>query len=163
MKVLKGAKLDAEKRGEYLSEMNSAETWETSSWPSWVVTGRVFARTMPSIDPDKNRKGYWRGRKSSVRLQVIQSHISAVCAFESGNPGVFEIAEPREDCHSLFPRSVSGFSTVEERTRSCLTSASDRYDGRDTDNPYLRANFRDCRPRSRLSVRSATDGKSRYH
>lgn len=93
MKKPRGAKLDAEKRSEYLSEVGRAETWDTSSWPSWVVTGRVLPeRCLVSI-PAKTARAIGAGGRSSVRLQVTQSHISAICAFESGNPSIFEIAD----------------------------------------------------------------------
>jgi hypothetical protein len=49
-------------------------------------------RCLVSI-PTKTARAIGAGGRSSVRLQVIQSHISAVCAFESGNPSVFEIAD----------------------------------------------------------------------
>ncbi len=73
--------------------MADAETWDTSGWQSWVVTGRVLPeRCLVSI-PTKTARAIGANGRYSARLQTIASHISAVCAFENGNPSVFEIAD----------------------------------------------------------------------
>ena len=42
VKQPKGSKLDVRKRAEYISDVGRVKLWDTSSWPTWTVTGRVL-------------------------------------------------------------------------------------------------------------------------
>src|SRR6516165_2783925 len=89
----RGSKLDAKKRDEYQSEMARAEAWDTSGWPMWTVTGRVLPeRCDVTVAPTLSR-GIDAGGKYQLRLEVIRSHISVLCAVENGSPSVFQITD----------------------------------------------------------------------
>jgi hypothetical protein len=89
----KGSKLDAKKRIEYFSDVAGASGWDTSTWPTWTVTGRVlpercFVNVAAVLFHGNGAGGRFKGI-----LQVVQSHIVVTCAFEKGDPSISEIAD----------------------------------------------------------------------
>jgi hypothetical protein len=94
VKEPKGSKLDAKKRVEYHSEVARVEDWDTSAWPTWTVTGRVLPeRCDVGVAAPAGQPMGTMGRVQLRKLQVIRSHIVAVCALEKDNPSVYEIAD----------------------------------------------------------------------
>lgn len=89
----KGSKLDSKKRTEYEAEVGRAESWDTSSWPIWTVTGRILPERCNVQVPATVSRGVGAGGKFKLRLEVICSHIAALCAFEKAEPSVFELAD----------------------------------------------------------------------
>jgi len=90
---LRGSKLDAKKRVEYQTDMARVEDWDTSVWPTWTVTGRVLPERCDVAVAPTVSHAIGAGGRCWLRLQVIRSHISVVCAVEQGDPGVFQIAD----------------------------------------------------------------------
>ena len=93
VKESKGSKLDAKKRAEYHSEVARAEDWDTSAWPRWTVTGRVLPERCDVRIANVRSQGVGALGRFQLTLEVMRSHIVAVCALEKGNPSVFEIAD----------------------------------------------------------------------
>ncbi len=93
VKESKGSKLDAKKRAEYQSEVARVEDWDSSAWPRWTVTGRVLPERCDVGIATVRSQGMGALGRFQLRLEVIRSHIVAVCALEKGNPSVFEIAD----------------------------------------------------------------------
>lgn len=94
MKEPRGSKLDAKTRAEYQSELARVEDWGTSDWPTWTVTGRVLPERCDVGVPNRVSHGIGAlGRYQIRKMQVIRSHIVAVCAVEKDNPSVYEIAD----------------------------------------------------------------------
>lgn len=89
----RGSKLDAKKRAEYEAGVANAAAWDTSNWPSWTVTGRVLPeRCNVSVTPVMSH-GIGAGGRFRLRLEVVQSHVVALCAIERNDVTVFEIAD----------------------------------------------------------------------
>lgn len=93
VKEPKGSKLDAKKRSEYQSDVARVETWDTSVWAKWTVTGRVLPERCNVGLPATVSQGVGAGGRFQLRLEVLQSHITAVCAVEKSNASIFEIAD----------------------------------------------------------------------
>ena len=93
VKQPKGSKLDTLKRAEYLSEVGRVETWDTSSWPTWTVTGRMLPERCDVRVPSTLSQGIGAEGRFQLTLTVIQSHIAARCALEKGSSTIFEIAD----------------------------------------------------------------------
>jgi hypothetical protein len=90
----RGSKLDAKTRAEYQSEMTRVEDWDTSAWPTWTVTGRVLPERCDVWVSAPVTYGIGAlGRFQLRKMQVIRSHIMAVCAPVKGTPSVHEIAD----------------------------------------------------------------------
>jgi hypothetical protein len=93
VKEPKGSKLDAKKRAEYQSDVARAEDWDTSAWPRWTITGRVLPERCDVRVSATVSQGIGASGRFRLRLEVIRSHIVAVCALEKGTSSVFEIAD----------------------------------------------------------------------
>ncbi len=89
----RGSKLDTQKRAQYLSDVDRVEEWDTSIWPTWIVTGRVLPERCDVQVPATSSQGSGAGGRFQVKLEVIQSHITAKCALEKRNSTIFEIAD----------------------------------------------------------------------
>ena len=90
----KGSKLDAKTDAEYQSHLTRVEDWDTSAWPTWTVMGRVLPERCDVNVPNLMSYGIAALGKFHVRkIQVIRSHIVAVCALERDNPDVHQIAD----------------------------------------------------------------------
>jgi hypothetical protein len=93
LKEPKGSKLDAKRRADYQSDVARVDAWDTSVWSTWTVTGRVLPERCDVGVPATVSQGILAGGRFQLRLEVIRSHIAAVCALEKGGPSVFEIAD----------------------------------------------------------------------
>jgi hypothetical protein len=93
LKEPKGSKLDAKRRADYQSDVARVDAWDTSVWSTWTVTGRVLPERCDVGVPATVSQGIGAGGRFQLRLEVIRSHIAAVCALEKGGPSVFEIAD----------------------------------------------------------------------
>jgi len=89
----RGSKLDAKKRVEYQSDVARAETWDTSTWSTWTVTGRVLPERCDVNVPARVSNGIGAGGRIRASVEVIRSHIVARCVLEKGTPSVFQIAD----------------------------------------------------------------------
>ena len=90
----RGSKLDAKIRAEYQSELTRVEDWDTSAWPTWTVTGRVLPERCDVNVPNRAVHAIGAlGRVQLRKMQVIRSHIVAVCALEKHDPSVGELAD----------------------------------------------------------------------
>ena len=89
----RGSKLDAKKRAEYEADVANAAAWDTSNWPSWTVTGRVLPERCNVNITRVISQGTSAGGRFRLRLEVVQSHVVALCALERNAATVFEIAE----------------------------------------------------------------------
>src|SRR6266404_2200929 len=92
LKKLKGSKLDAKRRAEYQSELARAESWDTSSWPRWTVTGRVLPERCDVNVAPRFSHGVGASGRFQLRLQVVRSHIAVKCVAEK-DASVLEIAD----------------------------------------------------------------------
>jgi hypothetical protein len=89
----RGSKLDSLKRAEYQADVSRAEHWDVSLWPTWTITGRVMPERCDVGTPPVVSNAVGAGGRIRLTVQVIRSHISAVCAVENGNASVFQIAD----------------------------------------------------------------------
>jgi hypothetical protein len=88
----KGSKLAVKRRDEYTFEVK--RDWDTSAWPTWTVTGRVLPERCDVRVAAPMAQGMSAGGRVQLRkLEVIRSHIVAVCALEKDNPSVYEIVD----------------------------------------------------------------------
>jgi hypothetical protein len=97
----RGFKLDAKKREEYQFDVAQADTWDSSAWPTWTVTGRVLPERCDVNVAATVSHGVGAGGRVKSRLEVVRSHIVVMCALENSNPTVFQIAD--------FVRSILAF------------------------------------------------------
>jgi hypothetical protein len=86
LKEPKGSKLDAKRRADYQSDVARVDAWDTSVWSTWTVTGRVLPERCDVGVPATVSQGIGAGGRFQLRLEVIRSHIAAVCALEKGRP-----------------------------------------------------------------------------
>ena len=74
--------------------MTRVEDWDTSAWPTWTVTGRVLPERCDVNVPNRAVHAIGAlGRVQLRKMQVIRSHIVAVCALEKHDPSVGELAD----------------------------------------------------------------------
>jgi hypothetical protein len=89
----RGSKLDTKKRAEYEADVANAGAWDTANWPSWTVTGRVLPERCNVSIARVVSQGTSAGGRFRLTLEVIQSHVVALCAIERNDTTVFEIAD----------------------------------------------------------------------
>jgi hypothetical protein len=89
----RGGKLDAKKRAEYTRDVDGAAQWDTSSWSTWIVTGRVLPERCDVTIARTKSQGVGAGGRFELQFEVTRSHIAALCRTEMAEPGVFEIAD----------------------------------------------------------------------
>ncbi len=70
VKEPKGSKLDAKKRAEYQTDLVQAESWDTSGWSTWIVTGRVLPERCDVNVGAVISHGVGAGGRYRVRLEV---------------------------------------------------------------------------------------------
>ena len=92
-KPLRGRKLDEKIREEYVADVNQVDSWDTSVWTQWTVTGRILPeRCDVSLGPVQSQ-GISAGGRFTLRLEVSRSLVAAKCKVEKDSASVFEIAE----------------------------------------------------------------------
>lgn len=92
-KKLRGSKLDATVDDEYKAAVAAADSWDSSGWAAWIVTGRVLPeRCDVKIAPVQSQGISAMGR-FKLDLEVTRSLVSAACVFEKETASVFEIAD----------------------------------------------------------------------
>jgi hypothetical protein len=89
----RGAKLDEKKKEEYLEEVSLAKDWDTIGWTTWTITGRVLPERANVWVAPVESAGAGAGGRFKLRLEVIQSHISATLIVEKTDPSDFEKAD----------------------------------------------------------------------
>ena len=93
VKQPKGSKLDTLKRAEYVADVRRVEEWDTSTWPTSTITGRVLPERCNVMVAAPVSHGIGAGGRFQLALRVIQSHIAVKCALENGNSTIFEIVD----------------------------------------------------------------------
>jgi hypothetical protein len=151
---LRGSKLDAKKRAEYQTDVTRVEDWDTSVWPTWTVTGRLLPERCDVAVAPTVSHAIGAGGRYYLRLQVIRSHISVVCAVEKGDPSVFQIADAVRSALA-FPIDYIAFQN-RGPTRSCWTFASTIKPARSRSSLFLNRHLRPKIPVS-VSMRTPTN------
>ena len=93
MKGQRGSKLDAKLGDEYLAEAAMGEMWDSSTWPTWTVTGRVLPERCDLWVAARGAHVVGAMGKVKLRVEINRSHIAATCAVESGSASVWQIAD----------------------------------------------------------------------
>jgi hypothetical protein len=92
VKKPRGSKLDAMKSAEYRSDVAQGDSWDTTGWSTWIVTGRVLPERCDVTVPATTFHAVGAGGRHRVKIHVTKSHILAVCWSERADVSVYEIA-----------------------------------------------------------------------
>ena len=90
---LRGGRLDEQTRGEYVADVDKADSWDTSAWTQWTVTGRILPERCEVKFGPIQSQGISAGGRFKLRLESAASLIAAKCIVEKTDASVFEIAE----------------------------------------------------------------------
>ena len=86
-----GAKLDAEKLGEYVVEVEA--DWDTSHWSRWTVTGRILPERCNVSFPPVSSRGVGAGGRFQLILEAKHSHLIARLLTETKDVSYHEVVD----------------------------------------------------------------------